>query len=67
MDANRVFIVKEGEFEVTKDWIVQSDKEEDVRTIQKEPKKASILSNKFYQKNSHKKIEKHTLAHLGPG
>jgi len=33
MDANRVFIVKEGEFEVTKDWIVQSDKEEDVRTI----------------------------------
>jgi CRP-like cAMP-binding protein len=31
------------------------------------PQKACKLQNKFFSKNSVKKIEKHTLAYVGPG
>lgn len=60
--ADKVYIVKEGEFVVSKKIIVMNKQNEDIDEIKKNPKRASMVQNKFFNKNSVKLIDKHTLA-----
>ena len=46
----------------TKEIKVTKDCNEDIDEIKKNPKRASMVQNKFFNKNSIKLIDKHTLA-----
>jgi len=65
--AEKVFIIKEGEFIVTKKLIVKNKQTENIQEILDNPQRACKLQNKFFSKNSVKQIDKHTLAYVGPG
>lgn len=60
--ADRVFIVKEGEFIVTKRLISKNKQRENIQDILDNPQRACKLQNKFFNRNSVKQIDKHTLA-----
>lgn len=38
-----------------------------MKEIRKNPKRANMVQNKFFNKNSIKQVDKHTLAYIGPG
>ena len=64
--AEKVYIVKEGKFIVTKRIIHKSKQTENLQDILDDPQRACKLNNKFFSKNTVKKIDKHTIAEVGP-
>ena len=50
--ADRVYIIKDGEYIVTKKIVSQNQKSEDIKEIKNAPRKANMASNKFFNKNS---------------
>lgn len=65
--ADKVFIVKEGEFIKTKKLFSSGKQSENIEAILENPQRACKLNNKFFAKNSVKQIDKHTLGFIGPG
>ena len=66
--ADKIYIIKEGEFQVTKK-LLQREKEEDlnIQDILDNPQKATKLNNKFFKKNITKKIDSYFLQTLFRG
>jgi len=66
--ADRIYIVKEGEFHVTKKLIHKSDEpENNIQDILDDPQRACKLKNKFFKKNITKKIDSYFLQSLYKG
>lgn len=60
--ADKIFIIKDGEFQVTKKLIhKQNEPESSVQDILDDPKRACKLNNKFFTKNMTKKIDSYYL------
>jgi CRP-like cAMP-binding protein len=60
--ADRVYIIEEGEFSVTKKCVLPSQAKENIQEILDDPKRACKLNNKFFNKNNVKQIDKHIIA-----
>lgn len=65
--AERVFIVRQGEFVETVKFPVREDKEENVHSIHRDPKRACKLKNQFFVKNIVKKMDHHVIGYIGQG
>ena len=50
--ADRVYIIKEGEFMVTKRLIHKFKEEDNIQDILEDPQRACKLQNKFFKKNA---------------
>ena len=52
-EANRIYIIKDGEFQVTKKRIHKNnDHDGQIQEILDDPQKASRMNNKFFKKNT---------------
>jgi CRP-like cAMP-binding protein len=65
--ASRVYIIKEGEFMITKKLIHKFKEEDNIEDILEDPQRACKLNNKFFKKNAYKQIENHFLSYLYHG
>ena len=65
--ADKVYIVQSGEFVVTKNIKSEQQKEENIRQIKEDPRRACKLSNKLFNKNIIKNVDKHVIAYVGKG
>lgn len=65
--ADRVYIIKEGEFMVTKRLIHKFKEEDNIQDILEDPQRACKLQNKFFKKNAVKQIDNHFLSYLYRG
>ena len=60
--ADSIYIIKNGQFIVTKKVVQKSEQQENIQEILEDPLKACKLNSKYFSKNKVKKIEKHTIA-----
>lgn len=63
--ADKVYIIKSGEFVVTKKLPQAKKKTENIQEILEDPQRACKLNNKFFNKNTVNKIDKFTIAYVG--
>jgi CRP-like cAMP-binding protein len=65
--ADFVYIIKEGEFVITKRFIQKTKQTENIQEILDNPQRACKSNNKLFNKNIIKKIDKHTIAFAANG
>lgn len=66
--ADKIFIIKDGEFQVTKKLIhKKKEQESNIQDILDDPQRACKLKNKFFKKNTTNKIDSYFLQTLFRG
>jgi len=64
--ADKVYLIKSGEFIITKKMIHKTKTKENIADILEDPQRACKLNNKFFSKNTVRHIDNHTIALIGP-
>ena len=66
--AERIYIIKEGEFAVSKK-LIHKEKEQDnnIQDILDNPQRACKLQNKYFKKNTVKQVDNYFLQYLFKG
>ena len=69
MLADKVYIIKKGDFIVTKTQrqCKKHNHNENIQNILEDPQRACKLNNKFFTKNIQEHKDKHTIAYVGAG